>query len=118
MEIAIKTTGLELTASLKEYIGKKFKSLEKIIPNHENSRLNLEIARTTKHHHKGLVYYAEIMLYTPSKNILRAKAIDFDSRVALDKAKQEIENIVRKIRTKQETKTRAGVRKLKSGDSE
>ncbi|MBI1984647.1 MAG: ribosome-associated translation inhibitor RaiA [Candidatus Wildermuthbacteria bacterium] len=89
MKINIKGTGLDLTPPLKEYIAKRLEPLSKFVKRYEEKgeiQMFVEVARTTKHHHKGNVFYAEVTLELPKK-VLRAEAIDSDVRSAIDRTK-------------------------------
>ena len=94
----IKSTELTLTPALKEYIEKKFQPLSRFLKRYEQGGehvLFVEIARTTKHHQKGLVFYGEATL-SIQKKVLRAEATTSDARVTIDRLKEMIrEEIVR-----------------------
>ena len=92
MQITIKATGLELTPAIKEFIEEKIGSLDKFIKRYEQSGeilVSVEIARSTKHHHKGDVFHAEANAHLPRK-LLRAEDEDFDVRVAVNKVKERL----------------------------
>jgi len=92
MKITIKNTQISPSPALADYIQKKFSSLSKIIKKIEEKfipHLNIEIARSTKHHQKGNVYYVEINLKLPKKT-LRIEQYDNQVRVAIDKAKKRL----------------------------
>jgi len=100
MNINIKATGLELTPPIKEFIKEKIGSLHKFIQklDPDNQILaEVEIARTTTHHHKGDVFHAEVNLTLPGK-MLRAEAEDFDIRVATNKVKDKIQREIEKYK--------------------
>ncbi len=89
MNIQIKSTNLDLTPSIKEYIEKRIGALAKFVARYEENGTELlarvEVARTTNHHHKGDVYYAEVNIDN-SQNIARAECENSDIRAAIDKA--------------------------------
>ena len=104
MKINIKATNLYLTPSLKTYIDNKFATLSKIISKFESQGeilIHFEVARTTRHHHKGEVFMTEANLALPGKT-LRAAEGGSDVRRALDvmlhKLKLEIEKYKNKKR--------------------
>jgi len=92
MQIIIKSKNLDLTPSIKEYVEMKIGSLNHLLERFEaNSEIKteIEIARTTKHHKQGDVFYAEANLHLPKK-ILRAEHYDSDVRIAVDEIKNKL----------------------------
>ena len=89
MQIDIKKTELELMPEARQYIEQKMGSLAKFIKRYEEkgeTHLFVEIARTTKHHQKGPIFYAEATMELP-KAVLRAEANAYDVRAAVDQLK-------------------------------
>lgn len=106
MIIDIKGTALDLTPSIKEYIGKKLLPLARFVKRYEKAgevHLFIEIARTTRHHNKGNVFYAEITMGLP-KIVLRAEANNVDIRAAIDNVKDIFKREIGKYKEKQESK--------------
>src|SRR3989338_9987393 len=94
MQLNIKATGFELTPALKQLIEKKFNSLEKFLAKWETNRellLRVEIAKNTKHHNKGMVWYAEANLDLPQK-VLRIEEVNEEMQAAIDKLKDRLKN--------------------------
>ncbi len=90
MKIHVKAIGLELTPSLEIYIEKKLGPLSKFLKKYnEEVELWLEVARTTKHHHKGEVFRAKGDIRLPKKS-LWATEESFDIRSAIDKLKDTL----------------------------
>ncbi len=115
MNINIKATSLELTLPLREYIETKMKNLEKFLKRLDEKgavKMQIEIARTTQHHLKGDVYYAEANLSLP-KEVLRAEAQNIDIRAAIDEIQAELKRQIEKYSDIRETKFRRGMRLLK-----
>ncbi len=86
MQINLKGTELDLTPSLKQYIEEKLAPLQKFVQRYEEKtsiQLFVEVARTTKHHKKGDVFYAEVVVQLPKK-VLRGEASHRDARAAVD----------------------------------
>ncbi|MFA6136032.1 MAG: HPF/RaiA family ribosome-associated protein [Candidatus Paceibacterota bacterium] len=99
MKIIVKSTGLELSEALNEFISIKLSSLSKFIVKFEKKSeaiLKVEVARSTKHRHKGDVYYVELSLALP-KNDLRIEQYDEDIRSGIDKAKRKMALEIKKI---------------------
>lgn len=100
MKTHIKATQLDLTPSLQTYIEDKLVGLSKFIKKFEEegvAEIWIEIARTTKHHHKGEVFMAEADLRLPSK-VLRAVGIATDARAAIDDVKDKIKLEIEKYK--------------------
>ncbi len=98
MQINIKGTGLDLTPAIEEYIERKFGSLGKFLKRFETQgevRMEVEVARTTRHHRKGDVFYAEVNLHLPRK-VIRAEHSDSDIRTAIDIIKDKLKLEIRK----------------------
>lgn len=101
MKIQIQSTNLELTPAMREFIEEKIGSIERGLKRYdENNSLiaAVEIARTTNHHHKGEVYYAEITLPLPDR-VLRAEVTGTEIHQAVNKAKGIIKRELRKYKT-------------------
>ncbi len=106
MKITIKNTQISPSPALTEYIQKRFSSLAKIIKKVEEKfvpLLSVEIARSTKHHQKGNVYYVEVNLKLPKKN-LRIEQYDSQVRAAVDKAKKRLKVALEKYKEELEEK--------------
>ena len=100
MKINIKTTNLDLTPALNQYIEEKIGSLSKFIKNYETEgeiKIQIEVARTTRHHHRGDVFRTAINLDLPGK-MLRSVAEKEDARIAINKAKDELQQEIKKYK--------------------
>ena len=61
MKITLEAAGIELTPALKTYVENKLGLLSKMVEKLEGkgeTEIVVEVSRTTKHHHKGLVFRA------------------------------------------------------------
>lgn len=115
MQIIISSKDLELTPDINEYIETRFGHLEKFLKHFDNKgalELKVEIARTTKHHLKGAVYYAEADLALP-KSVLRAETTHEDLRSAIDEIHEDLERQVEKYRDSRLTNIRRGAQFIK-----
>lgn len=74
--------------------------------------LDIEISRTTRHHRKGRVYYAEAML-TIGKTVLRAEVDDEDIRAACDLLQEELAQEIRRFKGRATAQNRRGAREAK-----
>lgn len=106
MNIVIKATNLVVTDALKEYILLRMETLDKYLGalgTSGKTALYVEVARTTKHHQKGAVYYVELMLAL-GKNTIRIEQQGVDARKAVDAAKDRLKIKIKEIKEKMETK--------------
>ncbi|OHA68249.1 MAG: ribosomal subunit interface protein [Candidatus Wildermuthbacteria bacterium RIFCSPLOWO2_01_FULL_47_18] len=104
MRIDLKKTELELMPEARRYIEQKMESLAKFIKRYEEkgeTHLFVEIARTTKHHQKGPIFYAEATIELP-KAVLRAEANAYDVRSAVDQLKDILKREMEKYKEKNE----------------
>ena len=98
VRIIIKTTNLELTPALNEYIETKLWSLNKFVDKWDIEgavEAKVEIGKTTKHHQKGDVYRAEVNLALPGQ-LIRAQREEWDLRIAIDRVKNKLQQEIKK----------------------
>ena len=108
MKILIRTTKLDLTPSFKTYIEEKLGSVEKFLKRWEEKGsvvLRVEVARTTKHHKKGEVFYAETNLDIP-RGVIRAESYHSDARLAINAMEKILRSEIKKHKEKMEIKRR------------
>lgn len=106
MKITTKTTGLDLTPSLKIYIDKKLGGLAKFVKRFDETgqaELWVEVARTTRHHRHGDVFSVEADLRLPKK-ILRVEEEGEDVRTAIDSLQRKLHLEIEKYKTKSSSK--------------
>lgn len=102
MKLNIKATGFELTPALQQLLEKKFNNLSKFLAKWETNRellLRIEVAKNTKHHNKGMVWYAEANLDLPQK-ILRIEETNEEMQAAIDKLKDRLKNELLRLKEK------------------
>jgi len=112
MKIIIKTTNLDLTPSLNQYIETKIGGLAKFLKHNPLAEAFLEIAKTTKHHQKGPFFLAEVNLKLNGVDF-RSEAIEKDIRVAIDQVKDELQREIKKFKGKKEALYKRGARLAK-----
>jgi len=115
MNINIKTTGIELTPAISDYVTKKVESLEKFVGSVKKDaevQAWVEVGMTTKHHEQGNIFRAEIQIRLPHASV-RTEAEAEDLYTAIDKVRDEMQREIKKAHGKQITKFRAGARKIK-----
>ena len=115
MKIIIKTTNLELSQELRDYIQEKINSLEKFAKifqdkNYYNGFFSrgkprvevwVEVSRTTRHHQKGNIFRAEAQMRLPGKG-LRAESERDDLKLAIAEVKDELQRELKKYKGKAE----------------
>lgn len=109
----LKATGIELTDAIKDYTEKKVDSLQRIIPKETEALAEIEVGKTTSHHHKGEIFRAEINL-TFGREQFRAVALESDLYAAVDKMKDEIVGEVKRSRRKGIHLLKRGHQKIKN----
>lgn len=117
MQLRIKATGFKLTAGLKTITEEKLLApLEKrmgqeLSPEHI---LDVELAKTTRHHEEGKIWKCEVNLALPHETrTLYARALSEGLEAAIDEAKDEIEREVREYKGKRASRFLRSARKLK-----
>ena len=115
MKIIIKTRNLELSPSLESYINEKIGALEKFIKTLKKvedgktlSEIFVEVEKETKHHRHGEIFSAEAQVILPGKSLV-AKATGEDLLKAIIEVKEELENEIKKYKSKKiDAKRRIG----------
>ena|SRR3989344_9140164 len=100
MRIQINAKGFEFTPSLKIFVEGKLLPLAKFIKRWDENDsviIRVELARTTQHHHKGNVFYAEANMDIP-KHLLRVEETNTDIHAAIDKLKDRMKNEILRIK--------------------
>lgn len=113
MQITIKTTDFNLTPDINDYAQKKVLDVEKFLGEATtNTIADVELARTTRHHRQGPVFYAEVNLESDG-TLYRATAEGETMFEAIDEMRDEIMREVRKDKEKQQTMVRRGAARVK-----
>ncbi len=116
MRVTIRQKNLKITPALTKYIEQKIlKPIRRLLKESSTQDLpilDLEFARTTRHHRKGKVYHAEANLMF-GKKMLRAEADEEDIRVACDFLKEELEREIRSFKGKRLAQDRREGRGIK-----
>lgn len=85
----IKGTDMELTDAIKAYVEEKIMMLGKLTEKYSPCDVVVDVGRTTNHHQKGNVFYAEFNMSIPGA-LLRAECVKDDLYAAIDEAKDEL----------------------------
>ena len=101
MTVNIKARNIELTSSLEFYIHQKIGALRRFIKPWEDQgavHMDFEVARTSRHHHKGKeVYYAEANMVINGV-IVRVTQYSDDLRKAIDFVKNTLRRVINKYK--------------------
>ncbi|HRH31886.1 MAG TPA: ribosome-associated translation inhibitor RaiA [bacterium] len=85
----IKGTNMELTEAIKQYVERKLESLVSICEKYSPCDVVAEVGKTSPHHQKGDVFYAELNMTIPGA-VLRATSTKDDLYAAIDDVKDEL----------------------------
>lgn len=115
MNIAITTTkNMDLTDAIRDYIGKRLKTFEKLIgKDAKQTTFFVEVGKTSKHHKTGDIFKAEIRS-SIGKDNLYATSTESDLYAAIDKVKDEIASEIKKIKGKKRSLVKKGGKIAKS----
>lgn len=116
MRVTIRHKNLEITPALEEYIEMKVVApVRRLLGptlSIELPILDLEFSRTTRHHQKGRVYYAEANL-SLGKKMLRASVEDEDIRACCDMLEEELKRIVMGFKRRAQSLEKRKARRVK-----
>lgn len=85
----IKATNIDLTEAIKQYVDKRLGALDKLSEKYSPCDVMVEVGKTSLHHQKGQVFFAEFNLTIPGTK-LRATSTQEDLYAAIDDAKDEL----------------------------
>lgn len=115
MKVNLKATNIELTPAIQDYVNKKIKGLEKFLDSSNDSlQAWVEVGMTTRHHHKGDIFRAEIQFHLPHyKKSARAVAEEETLYAAIDGAHEEMKLELSKIKDRKKSLIKKGARLFK-----
>ena len=114
LKIIIKTTNIELTPAIENFIYEKMKDLEHLMENIDLPKeLRIEVGKTTRHHHQGDVFRAEGNLYLHGE-LLRSEAVREDLYLAIVEVKDELQRLIKKFKGEKEAKKLRQARKWRA----
>ncbi len=108
----VKTTNMEMTEAISAYVHSRVDALERFIDPNVQALAEIEIGKTTQHHHKGDVFKAEMNL-SVGKDRFRAVLIESDLYVAIDKMKDVMLLEITRAKRKKDHLFRRGGQKIK-----
>lgn len=111
MNIIIKGSHIEITEAIEVYTTKKLKTLEKFLD--ENSKVQADLGKTTNHHKSGDIFKAELNVH--SNGIYsRVVAEDQDLYAAIDRAQDDMFDILSSKKDKKQTLWKRGAQTIKA----
>jgi len=105
MQIKIKSTKLEMTEAIKNYIEEKMNMVDKYLGDIDVLNCDVEVGKSIGGQNKGEIYRAEINLELPGQ-ILRVEKTEEDLYKAIDKVKDHLELVIKKYKEKMIDKKR------------
>jgi len=111
MVINIQFSNVDSTDALKSYAYDKINGLQKYFDNIQQADIN--IGRTTNHHQKGDVYYAEVNLHVPG-DMIRVRKKTTDLYKAIDKVRDHMTVELKEFKDKLNSVDREEIRETKS----
>jgi ribosomal subunit interface protein len=107
MKIIIKGAKIKLTPILKDFVEEKITDLEKLFESKVKRdfevRAFVEIGKTSEHHRKGDIFFAECQIFLPGKGV-RAVAEKEDLKLAICEVKDQLQVQLKKYKEIQEEK--------------
>ncbi len=115
MKTNVKTTNIELTPAIDQYLKYKLSKIKKYLDESlGEAMVDVEIGKITEHHKQGQLFKAEINLVVPGQSLRRADVQGFDLYTAIIEARDEIVLQVKSTHQKQATLFRRGARQIKA----
>jgi ribosomal subunit interface protein len=115
MKVEVKTTNMDMTPAISEYITKKLVDIERMINVKEDTEVlaEIEVGKTTEHHQSGDNLFKAEMNLTISGSMYRSVAKKADIYEAIDEMKDEIMRLIKKDKEKIMDGVRKGGRQAK-----
>lgn len=105
MHINIKSTKIELTPNIKDYVQEKVDMLEKYLGSVKPTNCDFELALDGASRNNGDIYRAELNLEVPGE-LLRVEKVEDDIFKAIDKVKDHMARSIKKYKEKKIDKKR------------
>lgn len=113
MNIHIKTTNITLTDSISDYVNKRLEKIEKLTVDDPSARCDVELAKTTGHHHKGEIFKAEVHLVGAAGLNIYTSIEREDLYAAVDEVRDAVIREFTSSRKKNTSRIRRGGARIK-----
>jgi putative sigma-54 modulation protein len=97
MKINLKSTNMELTAAIKDYVNDKLSGLDKYFDNMQ--QVDVEVGKTTNGQNKGDLFFCEVNVSVP-RSLLRYRDNTDDLYKSINNAKKGIKIEIGKYKEK------------------
>lgn len=97
MNLNINSTGIDLTEGIKQHVEEKFGDLDKFFDNIQ--KISVDVGMRSQHHNKGKIFYSEVNVHVPGKNIRVVKEAD-DLYKAIDKVRDHLKSEIKEYKDK------------------
>lgn len=111
MNIIVKGSHMEVTESIRDYLEKKLRTLEKFLD--PNAMIEAEVGKTSNHHKNGDIFRAELNINNGGKATF-VKSEQADLYAAIDKVRDEAADILASKKDKRQSLFRKGAQRMKN----
>ncbi len=109
----LKFTNIKPDEALKTYVDMRLEKVKFLVERSQDESIcHVELALTTKHHNQGNIFMAEMQMHFAGKDLRAVREKD-DLRAAIDEARDELLEEVKKIKGKGESLMRRNGRRVK-----
>lgn len=110
MKFTLKTTNLDLTPDLSDYLEKKINSLDKFIENSDSlTQAWVELGKISEHHKSGKIYRAEVQIHLLGKSV-RTEAVAETIFQAINEANDEMQRELKQYKGKRRNKQKKALK--------
>lgn len=102
---------MEVTESIREYLDKKLRTLEKFLD--PNAKIEAELGKTSNHHKHGDIFRAELNITNEGKSTY-VQSEQADLYAAIDKVRDEADDILASRKDKRQSLFRKGAQRMKN----
>ena len=114
MKMNTKATNIVLSESVTDYLNKKIEDVKRLLDlSDETLFMQVDLGRTTRHHHSGEIFRAEINIFS-SRGQFRAVTERQDLFSAIDGVKEEIMTEIARRKGRRLSLLKRGGQKIKA----
>jgi|SRR3989344_3272922 len=116
MQINLKSTNMEMTGAIHDYVIKRVTNLEKLLSKIEakggEAIVNFEVAKNTNHHKGGVVFHTDCLINIKGEKFYGSADAE-DLYAAIDKLKENLFREISKNKDRKLTLFRRGAASIK-----